>query len=155
VKTALRSLSHSPAVRFVPTLGVVDFFGDVTYSAGASMNGLFLGSLGAGAAAISIAGGLSEFLNHLTRGVAGYPADKTGRHWPIVFAGYAFNLLAVPALALAGQWPIAAALIVIQGLGGGARSRPSSSCFPWRSRSSAWCSGASARSHRTHCSKQS
>jgi hypothetical protein len=34
-------------------MGVVDFFGDATYSGGASMNGPFLASLGAGAAMIA------------------------------------------------------------------------------------------------------
>jgi MFS family permease len=102
-------------------MGIVDFFGDFTYSGGASMNGMFLGSLGASAAVVSIAGGLSEFLNYLTRGVSGYAADRIGKHWRLVFAGYVFNLLAVPALALAGQWELAAGLIVVQGFGRGTR----------------------------------
>lgn len=38
-----------------------------------------------------------------------------------VFAGYVFNLLAVPAIAFAGHWQIAAGLIIIQGLGRGTR----------------------------------
>lgn len=58
-------------------MGIVDLFGDTTYSGGASMNRLFLGVLGASAAVVSIAGGASEFLNYLTRGVSGYVADKT------------------------------------------------------------------------------
>lgn len=40
----------SPAFTFVLMMGTVDFFGDTTYSGGASMNGPFLASLGAGAA---------------------------------------------------------------------------------------------------------
>jgi hypothetical protein len=75
----------------------------MTYSGGASMNGPFLASLGAGAAIVSIAGGSSEFLNYLTRGISGYLADRTGKHWLIAFIGYALNLLAVPAMALAGH----------------------------------------------------
>ncbi|HEX5595113.1 MAG TPA: MFS transporter [Micromonosporaceae bacterium] len=116
-----RSLSGASAFRFVLIMGVVDLFGDTTYSGGASMNGLFLASLGAGAAAVSIIGGLSEFLNYLTRGVSGYVADKIGRHWRIVFAGYVVNLLAVPAVALAGYWQVAAGLILLQGIGRGTR----------------------------------
>lgn len=121
LKNMIRNLRSSPAFRFVLTIGIVDLFGDMTYSGGASMNGLFLGSLGASAAVISMAGGLSEFLNYLTRGVSGYVTDKIGRHWIMVFAGYIFNLLAVPALALAGHWQVAAGLIIIQGLGRGTR----------------------------------
>jgi MFS family permease len=109
------------AFRFVLLMGVVDLFGDTTYSGGASMNGLFLASVGAGAAVISIAGGLSEFLNYLTRGVSGYFADRLRRRWPLVFVGYSVNLLAVPALAFAGHWQVAAGLIVVQGIGRGVR----------------------------------
>lgn len=56
-------MSESPASRFVVLLGIVGLFGDTTYSGGASMNGLYLGSLGACAAVVSIAGGASELLN--------------------------------------------------------------------------------------------
>jgi hypothetical protein len=40
----------------------VNLFGDTTYEGGASINGQFLGSLGASAAAISIIAGAGEFL---------------------------------------------------------------------------------------------
>ncbi|MEV0396267.1 MFS transporter [Polymorphospora rubra] len=113
--------SGSMALRFVLLMGMVDLFGDTTYSGGASMNGLFLASVGAGAAVISIAGGLSEFLNYLTRGLSGYFADRIRRRWPLVFVGYVLNLLTVPALALAGHWQVAAGLIVVQGVGRGVR----------------------------------
>jgi hypothetical protein len=49
--------------------------------------------------------------------VAGYIADRTGKYWPISFAGYAINLLAVPAMALAGSWQIAASLILMERVG--------------------------------------
>lgn len=121
MKWAVSFLSDSPAFRFVLLMGVVDLFGDTTYSGGASMNGPFLAMLGASAAVISITAGFSEFLNYLTRSIAGYLADKTGRYWLITFAGYAINLIAVPAIALAGHWQIAAALILLQGIGRGLR----------------------------------
>lgn len=41
---------------------------------------------------------------------AGYAADRTGRYWLITFVGYVINLFAVPAMALAGSWQVAAAL---------------------------------------------
>lgn len=108
-------------VRFISLIGIVDLFGDTTYSGGAAINGMFLASLGASAAAISITGGASEFLNYLTRGLSGFIADRIKNHWSIVFTGYIFNLLAVPAIALTGHWQAAALLILIQGLGRGAR----------------------------------
>jgi MFS family permease len=113
--------SASPAFTFVLMMGAVDFFGDTTYSGGASMNGPFLASLGAGAAVIGITAGLSEFLNYLTRGISGYLADKTGKYWRIAFIGYVLNLIAVPAIALAGHWTVAAGLVLLQGIGRGMR----------------------------------
>ncbi|HZK13962.1 MAG TPA: MFS transporter, partial [Desulfobaccales bacterium] len=53
---------------------------------------------------------------------SGYLTDRLGRYWPIVFAGYSLNLLAVPLLALAGRWEIAAVLLVAERMGKAIRS---------------------------------
>ena len=105
------------AFRFVLTLGIVNLFADTTYEGGGSLNGAFLGSLGASAAIISIVAGLGEFLGYGLRSVAGYVADRTGRHWALTFVGYTINLLAVPAMALAGNWQVAAALVLAERIG--------------------------------------
>lgn len=109
------------AFRFVLTLGFVNLFADITYEGGAALNGPFLGSLGATAAAISIIAGLGECLGYAVRSVSGYVADKTGRHWLITFIGYAINLLAVPAMALAPNWEVAALLVLAERFGRGIR----------------------------------
>ncbi len=109
--------SASPAFRFVLTMGVVNLFADTTYEGGASLNGPFLGTLGATAAAVSIIAGLGEFLGYSLRSVSGYIADKTGKHWPVTLLGYGINLLAVPAMALAPSWWIAAALLLAERVG--------------------------------------
>jgi len=121
VKKRLFALSSSPAFLFVLTMGIVNLFGDVTYEGGASINGPFLGSLGAGAAAISIIAGTGEFLGYSLRSVSGYIADKTGKHWPVTFIGYAINTLAVPAMALVGSWQLAGALVLAERIGRGIR----------------------------------
>src|SRR5947199_5582924 len=90
--------SASPAFTFVLTMGLVNLFGDVTYEGGASINGPFLATLGAGAASISIVAGAAEFFGYSLRWVSGYIADKTGAYWPVTFVGYTINLLAVPAM---------------------------------------------------------
>jgi MFS family permease len=105
------------AFAFVLILGVVNFFADMTYEGGAAINGQFLASLGASAAAVSIIAGVGEFLGYSLRSVSGYAADKTGRYWLITFLGYSINLLAVPAMALAGNWQIAGALILAERIG--------------------------------------
>src|ERR1041384_223970 len=104
--------SAPSAFNFVLTLGVVNLFADMTSEGGAAINGPFLGSLGAGAAVVSIVAGVGEFLGYSLRAVAGYVADRTGKYWPITFVGYAINLLAVPAMALAYHWQAAAILIL-------------------------------------------
>jgi len=112
-----KTLAASNAFRFVLILGVVNLFGDMTYEGGASINGPFLGKLGASAAAISIIAGAGEFFGYSLRSVAGYISDKTGRYWLVTFIGYSINLLAVPAMALAGNWQFAAGLILAERIG--------------------------------------
>lgn len=107
----------SAALRFVLTMGIVNLFGDITYEGGASVNGPFLASLGASAAAVSIVAGVGEFLGYSLRLPAGYLGDRTGKHWVLTFIGYVVNLFAVPALALAGSFPIAAGLVLAERVG--------------------------------------
>jgi MFS family permease len=111
------SALSSAAFRFVLMMGVVNLFGDMTYEGGASINGQYLASLGASAAAISIIAGAGECLGYGLRAVSGYVADRTGRYWAVTFVGYVINTLAVPAMALTGNWYIAGALILAERTG--------------------------------------
>jgi len=115
--TVLNRRFTSPAFRFVLMMGLVNLFADITYEGGAAANGPFLGTLGASAAVISIVAGVGEFLGYALRFVSGYFSDKTGKHWLLTFIGYVVNLLAVPAMALVGHWPAAAALILLERTG--------------------------------------
>src|SRR5436189_4567180 len=98
------------AFGFVLIIGIVNLFADMAYEGGRSITGPFLGSLGASATIIGFVAGLGEFLGYSLRSVSGYFADKTRRYWAATFLGYVVNVLAVPLLAVAGNWPIAAAL---------------------------------------------
>src|SRR5438093_6001903 len=111
------TIGSSPAFTFVLTMGVVNLFGDMTYEGGAAMNGQFMATLGASAAIVSITAGVGEFLGYALRSVSGYVADRTGKYWLITFIGYAVNLFAVPAMALAGNWQVAALLILAERIG--------------------------------------
>ena len=113
----LRRAFATSAFAFVFTMGIVNLFADITYEGAGAIAGPFLGSLGANALAISIVAGAGEFLGYGLRLVAGYAADRTGRYWPLTFAGYAINMLAVPAMALVGSWPAAAALMMAERTG--------------------------------------
>lgn len=112
----LSSFARS-AFAFVLTMGIVNLFADITYEGGASINGQFLRSLGATAAAVSIIAGFAEAVGYALRSVAGYIADRTGKYWPITFGGYVVNLLAVPAMAVAPGWQAAAVLVVAERIG--------------------------------------
>jgi predicted MFS family arabinose efflux permease len=105
------------AFRFVLIIGIVNFFADMTYEGARSIVGPFLGSLGASATIVGFVAGFGEMVGYGLRSVSGYFADKTRRYWALAFVGYAINMLAVPALALAGNWPVAAALVVAERTG--------------------------------------
>lgn len=112
------------ALRFVILIGIVSLFADMTHEAARSINGPFLAVLGASAAAVGLVSGLGELLGYLVRLASGYAAGRSGRYWLWTAAGYLVNLLAVPALALAGRWPVAAGLIVVERVGRGLRNPP-------------------------------
>jgi len=83
----MAGLHGSPAFRFVLTMGLVNLFADITYEGGGSINGQFLGALGASAVIVSITAGVGEFLGYALRTASGYVADRTGRYWAITFIG--------------------------------------------------------------------
>ncbi|HJR11367.1 MAG TPA: MFS transporter [Rhodanobacteraceae bacterium] len=105
---------HRAALTFVVLIGVVSLFADMTYEGSRSIWGPFLGTLGATGAIVGLVAGGGELLGYLLRLFTGALADKTQRYWTITIAGYAINLLAVPALALAGNWPVAAGLVILE-----------------------------------------
>src|SRR2546430_6684287 len=95
------------AFRFVLIIGIVNFFADMTYEGARAIVGPFLGSIGASAAAVGFVAGFGELAGYRLRSISGYFADKTHKYWTVIFLGYIVNMLAVPALALAGNWPVA------------------------------------------------
>jgi MFS family permease len=111
-------------MKFVLMVGVVSFFADFTYEGSRSITGPFLGMLGAGALAISVISGLGEFLGYNMRLLSGPGADRTGRYWPITIGGYVLQMSVVPLLALAGNWQVAALLIIAERIGKGIRNPP-------------------------------
>ena len=109
--------SRQSAIRFIVAIGTISLFADVTYEGARSINGPFLGTLGASAAAIGITAGAGELIGYVLRLFSGAAADRTQRYWTLVIIGYFINLLAVPLMALANHWGIAAALIIAERAG--------------------------------------
>jgi MFS family permease len=119
-----RSAHISNALKFVLLIGILSFFADFVYEGARSITGPFLGFLGATGATVSIVAGLGEFLGYGLRLASGPWAQRTGRFWPITIFGYALQMAAVPALALASNWQSAAALIVLERTGKAIRNPP-------------------------------
>lgn len=78
-------------------LCIVSRFGEMAYGDGRSLNGQFLDLLGASATVVGVVAEASERLGYGVRFLSGRVADRSGRHWPVAFVGYALSLLAVPA----------------------------------------------------------
>jgi len=110
-------ISRRTALRFVILLGVVSLFADATYEGARSIAGPYLAILGASATIVGIVAGFGELMGYGLRSIFGYISDRTGKYWTITIIGYVVNLLAVPLLALAGRWEIAAFLIVAERFG--------------------------------------
>jgi len=111
------ALTARNAFRFALLFGVVNLFADMTYESARSINGPFLGSFGVSAVVVGFVAGFGELIGYGLRSITGFIGDRTGNYWGVVLVGYAINMIAVPAMALAGNWPLAAALIIAERTG--------------------------------------
>lgn len=105
------------ATLLVVLLGIVSLFADMTYEAGRSITGPFLALLGASATVVGVVAGLGELIGYALRLVSGRIVDNTGKYWAMALSGYCLNLLAVPLLAVAGNWQIAVLLMFLERAG--------------------------------------
>ncbi len=104
-------------VLFIVLLGIVSLFADMTHEGARSIYGPFLAFLGANATIVGIVSGFGELVGYALRLVSGYVTDKTAKYWTITIIGYLINMLAVPAMALAGRWEVAAFFIIAERAG--------------------------------------
>jgi MFS family permease len=112
------------ATRFVIMIGMMSLLADLTYEGSRSVIGPYLGLLGLGGAAISIITGFGELLGYGLRLFSGRLADTSRKFWPITIFGYVVQMFAVPPLALAGNWPLAAWFIIQERMGKAIRNPP-------------------------------
>jgi predicted MFS family arabinose efflux permease len=117
-------LSPAAALRFVISFGIVSLFADMTYEGMRSISGPYLALLGASGTAVGLIAGTGELLGYTLRWASGGLADRTRLYWPITLAGYVVQMAAVPALALVGNWPAAAGLIILERIGKATRNPP-------------------------------
>ena len=109
------------AWQFVVLLGFVSLFSDMVYEGARSITGPYLALLGASGTAVGIIAGLGELIGYALRLISGYLVERSSRYWLFTFIGYLSNL-SVPLLALAGSWPVAALLIMLERTGKAART---------------------------------
>lgn len=118
----VRNFDKRSALLFIVSFGAVSFFADMAYEGMRGLSGPFLATLGASGAAVGLIAGTGELTGYLLRLVSGRAAEKTGLYWPITLAGYVIQMSAVPLLALAGNWWVAALLIVMERTGKAVRA---------------------------------
>jgi len=112
------------ALRFVILIGILSFFADFTYEGSRSIVGPYLATLQASGTAVGVVTGFGELLGYGLRIFTGRWSDLSGRYWPITIFGYVIQMAAVPALALATNWPTVAVLIILERIGKAIRNPP-------------------------------
>jgi predicted MFS family arabinose efflux permease len=119
-----KSAVRQTALKFVLLIGILSFFADFTYEGSRSILGPYLASLQASAFIVGVVSGLGELLGYGLRLVSGRLADRTQEFWPITIVGYFVQMSSVPLLALAGNWQMAAVLIILERVGKATRNPP-------------------------------
>ena len=109
------------ALQFILLMGVVSLFGDITYEGARSITGPYMAMLGATAAIVGLVAGIGEFSGYALRLLSGYYADRTRAYWPLTILGYGL-IMAIPLMALAGHWQMAAVLVICERMGKAIRS---------------------------------
>src|SRR5215831_15120199 len=108
---------RAQALRFIVCLGIVSLFADMTYEGSYSIIGPFLKDLGASAAQVGLIAGSGEMMAASLRFFSGRLVDRYRAYWGFAIFGYCLNLIVVPAMAFAGNWQMAALLVVIERTG--------------------------------------
>ena len=116
-----KDLLKGDAVKFIILMGIVSLFADMTYEGSRSITGPYLAILGASAVTVGFVAGFGELAGYVIRFFSGHLTDRTHGYWTITLIGYLINLIAVPLLALAGSWEVAAVLIIVERVGKGIR----------------------------------
>jgi MFS family permease len=116
--------SPRAALTFVLLFGAANLFADMSYEGARSVTGPFLGTLGASGLIVGSVAGFGELLGYTLRYISGRWADRSRLYWPITLLGYGVQMAAVPGLAIAGNWPLAAVLIVLERVGRATRTPP-------------------------------
>jgi MFS family permease len=122
--TRVPNSTKTAALKFVLLIGIMSFFADFTYEGARSVTGPFMAVLDASATVVAIVAGFGELLGYALRLGSGRLSEKTQEFWPITLVGYFVQMSAVPLLAFAHNWPVAALLIILERVGKATRNPP-------------------------------
>lgn len=112
-----RSFDKKSGLAFIVAFGVVSLFADAAYEGMRGITGPYLALLGASGTAVGIISGAGELFGYVLRLGSGRLAEKTGAYWAIALIGYVVQMAAVPLMAFAGLWWMAAGLIILERTG--------------------------------------
>ena len=119
---ASQSFDRRTGLAFIVAFGIVSFFADMAYEGMRGISGPFLATLGASGAIVGTVAGTGELAGYVLRLGSGRIAERTGLYWAVTLAGYAIQMLAIPLMAFANVWWLAALLIVMERTGKAVRN---------------------------------
>lgn len=110
--------------RNVLLLGLVSLSNDTSSEIIRPIMPLLITSLGGGAVAVGIVGGLGEGIPSILKILSGYAGDLIGRRKPLVIAGYGVSAIAKIFLPMVWIWQQVVLLNTLERCGKGIRSAP-------------------------------
>ncbi len=111
--------------KLIILIGIISLFGDFTYeSARSIIPQYFTTILGGSVFLLGIIVGVGEFVGYSFRIVSGEIIDKTHLYWAVMITGYIINMVAVPMLAISGNYIVASILIILERFGKALRTPP-------------------------------
>ena len=119
---APHTFDRRSGLAFIVAFGIVSFFADMAYEGMRGISGPFLATLGASGAIVGTVAGTGELAGYILRLGSSRIVERTGLYWAVTLAGYAIQMLAVPLMAFASAWWIAALLIVMERTGKAVRN---------------------------------
>jgi len=117
-------MSNPKANRNILLLGFVSLLNDISSEIIQPILPLFITSLGGGATAVGLIGGISDGLPSILQVFSGYWSDRWGRRKPLVVAGYGLSAVGKLFLSISTSWQQVFVLKALERCGKGVRSAP-------------------------------
>ncbi len=117
-------MSNPGAKKNIILLGFVSLLNDISSEIIQPILPLFITSLGGGAMAVGLIGGIADGLPSILQVFVGYCSDLWGRRKPLVVAGYGLSAVSKLFLSFSWTWQQVFAIKALERCGKGVRSAP-------------------------------